>query len=144
MLAGAAMGLPAVHMAAQRQGMAADGGTSAQTMVEKAMIEIDDPNLGTRWLLRRNPAHPGGPGIIETATCTDRELEAGAPPVIHAGDRVILEEDSKVVEARLEAIALGAAAEGKTFRARVRIGGKLVRAVAVSAGRAMLLPEVPR
>ena len=55
-------------------------------------------------------------------------------PVIHAGDVLIVEEHTAVVEARLEAVALGPAAAGAIFRARLKIGGKVVRAVAVSAG----------
>jgi hypothetical protein len=136
------MGCPAVHIAAQQQGTAASD-APASVIVEKVIVEIDDPNLGTRWLMRRDPAHPGGPGVVETAIC-GRESAAGAEAVIRGGERVVVDEDSKVVEARLEAIALGSAAAGKAFQARLKIGGKVVRAVAVGVGRATLAPDVPR
>ena len=54
---------------------------------------------------------------------------------------VIVEEHTAVVEARLEAMALGPAAVGGAFRARLRMGGKVVRAVALGPGRAVLEPE---
>ena len=61
--------------------------------------------------------------------------------MIHAGDKLIVEEHTAVVEARLEAVALGPAAQGAVFKARLKIGGKVVRAVAVSAGHAVFAPE---
>lgn len=66
---------------------------------------------------------------------------AGAEPVIHGGDRLIIEENSSVIEARLEGMALGSATAGSSFQARLRIGGKVVRAIALGFGRAMLVPE---
>jgi flagella basal body P-ring formation protein FlgA len=60
--------------------------------------------------------------------------------VIRAGDRLIVEENTAVVEARLEAVALGAAAPGSTFNVRLRIGGRVLRAVALGPGRAALAP----
>ena len=138
-LAAAAMGWSAGGVQAQQKGTAAIERSPANIIVE-----IDDPNLGIRWLLRRDPAHPGGPGIVETATCADMNLAVEAEPVMRRGDRVMVEESSKFVEARLEAIALGSATQGKTFQARLKIGGKVVRAIAVAAGRATLMPEAPR
>jgi hypothetical protein len=61
--------------------------------------------------------------------------------MIHAGDALILEEHTAVAEARLQAVALGPAAKGAVFEARLKIGGKMVRAVAISAGRAGFAPE---
>jgi flagella basal body P-ring formation protein FlgA len=58
--------------------------------------------------------------------------------VIHPGDRVVVEEHTATVEARLEAIALEAAAIGSPVNARLKIGGKVVRAVAIAPGRAAL------
>lgn len=57
------------------------------------------------------------------------------PPVIRAGDSLILEENSAVVEARLEATALGPAAIGSPLAVRLKIGGKVVQAVALGSGR---------
>lgn len=120
--------------------------------------EIDDPHSGARWLLLRNRNHPGGPGRMVPAAGfrkeaqPDRQAEVSsftAPafdpqthrPVIHAGDRLIVEQDTAVIEARMEAVALGAAAIGSSLNVRLRIGGKLLRVVALAPGRAALPPE---
>jgi hypothetical protein len=64
-------------------------------------------------------------------------------PLIHAGDPLVVEEDTPVVEARLAATALGPAARGATLEARLSIGGKVVRVRALAAGRAALEPGLP-
>jgi flagella basal body P-ring formation protein FlgA len=64
-----------------------------------------------------------------------------AVPVIRTGDSVVLEESSPLIEARLEARALGPAACGAEFKARLAIGGKIVRAVALGKGRAAFVTE---
>ncbi len=66
---------------------------------------------------------------------------APAPLVIHAGDALVVEEHSYVVDGRLQATALGSAAAGSEFEARLKIGGKVVLAVALEAGRAEMMPE---
>ncbi len=120
--------------------------------------EIDDPDTGHRWKLMRDPVHPGGPGRLVlaagpgiepvSASSGDRKrvaISAARPaphyPVIHAGDALLVEEHTAVVEARLEAVALGPAVEGASFRVRLKIGCRVVRAVAVSAGHAVFASE---
>jgi len=112
--------------------------------------EIDDPNSGARWLLERNAGHPGGPGLlllVEAGRNPPRRDQAVEPaqvelrPVIRAGERLIVEENTPVVEARLEAVALGPAVLGSVFEARLKIGGRVVRAVALGPGRAELQPQ---
>ena len=50
----------------------------------------------------------------------------------------MVEEHTAVVDARLEAVALGPAAKGGEFRARLKIGGKVVRVIASRrAGRSL-------
>ena len=61
--------------------------------------------------------------------------------MIRAGDALLVEEHTAVVDARLEAVALESAAKGARFKARLKIGGKVVRAVAISPGRAGFAPE---
>jgi len=63
----------------------------------------------------------------------NREAQA---PMIRSGDKLVIEEHSALVEARLEAVSLGKAVQGAEFNARLAIGGKVVRAVAISPGRA--------
>lgn len=115
--------------------------------------EIDDPNNGDRWLLSRNDRYPGGPGRLVLAA-VHRNKYGGAPsraasqagaasfhPVIRAGDRLIVEEHTARVDATLEALALGSASAGSAFDVRLKMGGKVVRAVALAPGRAAFQPE---
>ena len=114
--------------------------------------EIDDPHTGIRWLLIRNDANPGGPGRFTLITAgqapaggnTQPENHATPlrfQPVIHSGDRLIVEEHTAVADARLQARALNSAALGSVFPVRLAIGGRVVRAVALGPGRAALKPE---
>lgn len=139
----------------------------APTPVE-VLREIDDPYNGDRWLLERDPGRPGPGRLVRVAAGAARSTEqragpvleahggignpaaqpgqaiASAPalPVIRAGDRLIVEENTPVVEARLAAIALGPAPAGSPFNVRLEIGGKVVRARALASGRAELMPEI--
>ena len=114
--------------------------------------QIEDPSTGDLWLLVRDPSRPAGPGRLVLArqqmktqraisTGPVQPLTAAVRPVIHSGDAVIVEELTGVVDARLEAVALEPAAKGAQFKARLKIGGKLVRVVAVSPGHASFAPE---
>jgi hypothetical protein len=118
----------------------------ANESASRAVREIDDPHSGARWVLVKDAAHPGGPGRLVPVeadrhatsgvkTAAAREADA---PVIHAGDRILVEEHTEVVDAVLEAVALGPAPEHGALHARLRIGGRVVRVVAVAAGRATL------
>jgi hypothetical protein len=115
--------------------------------------EIDDPNLGDRWLLMRNDEVPGGPGRL-VLVAAHRQASGGALlrarsqteearllPIIRAGDRVTVEEHTAHVDALLDARALSPAAAGSALDARLAIGGRVVRAVALGPGRAVLQPE---
>ena len=117
----------------------------------RVMRVIDDATTGDRWLLELDAGKPGGPGrmvrIKNTAPQPGSELASTNAmaldrPVIRAGDGVIVEEHSPVVDARLEATALGPAAGGTEFKARLKIGGKIVCAWALAPGRAELAPEL--
>jgi len=113
--------------------------------------EIDDPHSGARWLLLMDAHHPGGPGRLVLADAMGNTLspsrrdgkkaEDHIQPVIHAGEKLILEEHSPVVDARLDAIALNPAAVGGMLRVRLVIGGSVVRALAVAPGCAILTQE---
>ena len=98
----------------------------------------------------RDAAHPGGPGRVvlispertenrfESARGAGKNSASASAPVlvIHGGDEVIVEEHTPVVDARLEAVAMGPAASGGQFRVRLTIGGKVMRAVATAPGHA--------
>ena len=157
-----AVGQAAIAASSGRMVMVSSTGPGVAAMQAEGEVvrEIDDPHTGARWLLMRDSSHPGGPGRMVLATGprgqalsdvrSDTRIRAQddsgpyqpgsapAQPVIRAGDRLIVEENTAVVEARLEAVALNAAAIGSPLNVRLAIGGKVVRAVAVAAGRAAL------
>jgi hypothetical protein len=123
------------------------GSGPAQTVQVQIVREIDDPPSGVRWLLERDPSRPGGPGRLvpapeahEGATTTLLK-SAAALPVIRTGDRVIVEQSTPILDARLEAIALNPALTGSPLKARLIIGGRVVQALALGPGRAQLAPE---
>jgi hypothetical protein len=109
------------------------------------MREIDDAGSGVRWLLIQDPAHRGGPGRLVAVRFDpdgngpQRSAAFARPaPVIHAGDAVQVEEHSAVVDASLEAVALGSAIQGGPLKVRLKVGGRIVAAVALGPGRALL------
>ena len=118
---------------------------------------FDDPHLGSHWLLMRDPSHSGGPGLMVPAAASQveafpragRSAPPGPPregdraqplPVIRTGDRLIVEEHTALVDARLEAVALGPAQPGSPLNVRLIIGGHVMRVVALSAGHVSFLP----
>lgn len=115
--------------------------------------EIDDPATGNLWLLEQEVGHPGGPGRLVLATgghAASGTGENGSPSageavpvtpvsdmlVIRAGDAVMLVAHTAVMDAALEAVALAPARAGAAFPVRLKMGGKVVKAVALGAGRA--------
>ncbi len=140
----------AATLAAHGQAVTARTQSSVATLEAPAITlrEIDDPHSGARWLLLPGPNYPGGPGRLVLAAGGDGTgsaavtIPAPARPVIRAGDLLVVEENSALVEARLEARALGTAARGSTLQARLKIGGKVVSVVALGPGRVALEPEM--
>jgi hypothetical protein len=114
--------------------------------------EIVDPSTGDLWLLLRDPSHPAGPGRLvlarqgagplgKTGAGTVQPLPGSEPPIVHAGDALLVEEHTPVVDTRLEAVALGPAIKGRYFKARLKIGGKVVYVEAVAPGYAVFGPK---
>ena len=127
---------------------------SSQRLAQEEIVrEIGDPHTGDRWLLMRNSQFPGGPGRLVLAAAhrnaaggissrvVGQSDEEQKIPVIHAGDRLIVEEHTAVVDAVLEARALNPAVAGAQLEVRLVIGGNLVRVVALGPGRAALETE---
>jgi hypothetical protein len=119
--------------------------------------EVDDPHTGVRWLLVRDWSHPGGPGRMVTAAEFESKEGVQLPggwrdsrlgdsvsfrPVVRAGDRLVVEEHTRVVDAYLEAVALGPASVGSALNVRLKVGDRVVRAVALGPGRAAFVPEL--
>jgi hypothetical protein len=92
-----------------------------------------------------DPNRPGGPGRMilaedAGATPTDLGTRKSPPlPVIHAGEGVVVEEHTTTAEAYLEATALDSGAIGARISVRLKIGRKVLRAVAIAPGRALLV-----
>jgi hypothetical protein len=59
-------------------------------------------------------------------------------PVIHAGDRILLEQHTSTLDSTFSAIALGPARAGANFDVRLAVGGKKLHAIALAPGRAVL------
>ena len=149
--------LTAIFAAARASG--ADG--AGEMKKEQAIRVIQDPHTGMRWLLERTPNNPGGPGrmvllphgqtvLPNGQTAEEASVDSGsgrgrgktiARSIIRAGDLLVVEEHSEVVDARLEAVAMGSAGKGASFNVRLSIGGKVVRAIAVGPGHAVLAPS---
>jgi hypothetical protein len=116
----------------------------------RVLREIRDPYIGARWMVLRNLENPAGPGrtILEADGGQARGDFGAEPqkavPVIHPGDRLVVEEHTATVDACLEATAVGSASIGSRFSAQLKIGGKVVRAVAVGPGRAALVSDIAR
>jgi len=141
---------PGLVIAASSGPATAEKGTRGQIV-----REICDPHTGKRWLLMRESGNPGGPGrMVLAGDSRSAEEQGGAQasgaidsgltllrPAIRAGDRVIVEEHTRLVEAYLEAVALGPAAAGSTLSVRLKMGGKVVRAVVLGPGRAAIQAE---
>jgi len=134
------------------------GSVSAGKAEDELVREIDDPHSGARWLLLRGLDHPGGPGRLVLLDGRGEDtrrahLPGGPTPVawteeslravcvIHTGDTLTVEEDTAVVNSRLQAVALAPAATGSAFAARLKIGNKIVQARALGPGRAVFLGE---
>lgn len=130
--------------------------TSRAAPVAGSVIrEIDDPANGDRWLLMRNPSNPGGPGrmILAASLNETSKLERGGlasqasaqlhsatvSPAIHIGDRLVIEENTPLVAARLEAVALNPASSGSPLNVRLTIGGKVLRVLALGPGHAAFM-----
>ena len=61
-------------------------------------------------------------------------------PAIRPGDMVVVEEHIAAVEAYLEAVALEPAQLGTRLNVRLKIGNRVVRAVAIAPGRVAMAP----
>jgi hypothetical protein len=117
----------------------------------EAYREIIDPHTGDRWLLLKNRMHPAGPGRLVRVKGYGKQTGAmfsaaaksrpASPPLIRAGDPLTVEEHSAIADVFLEAVALAPAIAGAEFDVRLKIGGKVVRAVALGAGRAAFAPR---
>jgi hypothetical protein len=146
-----AMALPAARPAGATTPGAQVPQTSATPAPAAVVREIDDPQTGVRWLLLQDANHPGGPGRLVQVSAegsasggtpvAGKSGEAPLHPIIHTGDRLLIEEHTAIADAQLEAVALSPAVVGSAFQARLKIGGKVVRVMALGPGRAAFQPN---
>ncbi len=136
-------------LAAQSAGNSAAAPLAGAQPPNEMVREIDDPATGARWLLERYGTRPGGPGrlvmVWPGGIAAARSGTASAAPAentIRPGDRILLVAHTAVMDAELEAVALAPAAAGDRLRVRLKIGGRVLEAVARGPGRAEWLPEV--
>lgn len=125
--------------------------TTSSIATDRIAREIDDPSSGARWLLVQGDDHPGGPGQLILVSSHEQNGTAAAShqrlnsklqlPVIRAGDALIVEEHTSLLDARFDAVALGPALIGSVFRARLKLREKIVQAVASGPGHATLTSE---
>jgi hypothetical protein len=127
--------------------------------------EIVDPCLGVRWQLVADAQHPERPGRLvrvdfgvfraagfspSGATLSPAPLPAAPPavlPVIRAGDRIAVTQQTPILRARFEGLALESGAAGQTLRVRLLGGaqtltgnqGTVVDVRAIQAGEAVWL-----
>jgi len=125
-------------------------GSGSEVDQGEVIREIDDPRNGDRWILTRDLSHPAGPGrlvLLASVRILTRQAvpeEEALAPVIHSGDRVIVEEHTAMVDARLEAVAMGPAVAGSPVNVRLSIGGRVLQAEAIGPGRAVFQEETRR
>lgn len=128
------------------------GGMPAQTQSAQSLGRaINDPYTGERWLLAANTVHPERPRKLTLVSsggrATSEDLESGfkqsqpLPFGIRAGQRVEVFGETEKISFLLEACALASAPAGGEFIARLKIGGRLVRARALASGRAEFVGE---
>jgi hypothetical protein len=145
--------------------------------------EMKDPCLGLRWHLIVDKTHPGWPArlvVADSAGVTSQtrqnqtgqnqagrnqtivsanqpggEVDGSRTVIIHSGERITVDQQSKILHARFQAVALESVAAGEMFRVRLITAkgpmvtgltsgtpGPVISVLATSAGTGQwLLPE---
>lgn len=119
----------------------------------RAVRVIEDPASHRRWLIEQNLERPDWPARViqvpqglscwnDTRRSDQAEKRNGldrSKRVVQAGETLRIVEESPVFRADLEAVALKNGGRGDWISARLRIGGKVVRAIVAAPGRAVLV-----
>jgi hypothetical protein len=143
-LAIAVAGLPALGQRECSLPLVPASGPHATTSPDRILRDIRDPHTGDHWILLPNRANPAGPGRLVVAAHDDQRRAVvcmvSGLPAIRPGDMVVVEEHIAAVEAYLEAVALEPAQLGTRLNVRLKIGNRVVRAVAIAPGRVAMAP----
>lgn len=127
-------------------------GPSGNSSRYRAIRAFEDPSTHRRWMLLQDMTQPAAPGLLASAWGSDGGARSDeiddlrvatcvpspAITVIRAGDAVVIAKHSRVVDAELEAIALGRAAVGEPLRVCLKRGGHILSVIADGPGRATL------
>jgi hypothetical protein len=122
------------------------GLTAQSTAGGKIVNERTDRSTGARWVLMRDVEHPAAPAHWVLADAGKEKAGAGSKATepklaIHPGDKIVVEEETTVLNAWLEATALTGAENGGELRARMKIGGRIFAVRAIAPGTAELEEE---
>ena len=117
---------------------------------QRIVSERTDPGTGARWVLMRDAEHPAALAhwvLVEAGK--ERAVGAGAEAtgeklMIHAGDKIVVEEQTAVMSAWLEATALTSAGSGGELRVRLAIGGRVLVVRAIAPATAEMEEEKQR
>lgn len=152
--------LPLVAQSGRGASAAAQGAAKAENPAANGPMEavrtIADPATGDCWLLEPNLRHPEGPGRLvrkgpgdpschwtagELGARPTRAGKRAGMPVVRAGERIVVEEKTPVVDVRLETVAMEPGWTGMVVRVRPRTGGRVLQAMILGPGRARLVQE---
>lgn len=137
---------------------AADGDRGAPAAAAGQLFRsVDDPALNTRWLLLRNPEHPGAPGrMVEAhsgstssaplpgtghgaAKWQPASSQGKAKEAVLAGEEILLVSESPGSQLALYGRALSAGRAGDAIEVRLDVFQTKVHARLVAPGRAEML-----
>ena len=125
-----------------------EGTDVVQQSGKRVVGYLDDSLLPKRWAILRDDAHPEAPRTLVPAGSSSAAVKshggirmpvAGRQNVVHAGDQLILLDDSATLHLQLAAVAIENAMEGETLRVRLVQGGAILSGVVLSPHRVKLL-----
>ncbi len=116
---------------------------------------MDDVVTGSRWLMISDPVHPGGPArLVRNASIPGYrptvwarsdparpDIRKPEEAIVRAGDALLVEEHTTEADVVLHAVALAPAWAGQALMVQIVPGHSVVRAIAVSPGKARLAPS---
>lgn len=117
----------------------------------RVIRSFEDAGTHRSWTVVQDKKQPAAPArLVEAAIhptvgrasaeeSGEASLQMASRLIIHPRDSLIVDEHTAIVDARLEATALNAAARGERLKVRLKIGDRIVPAIAVEPGRAEIV-----
>jgi hypothetical protein len=117
---------------------------------------IEDRGTHQHWILLQNLNRPAAPALLlqgaqglpcgrfrieKSGSRSKSDARSFQPPVIRAGDYLIVSEHSSELDADLEATALKSAVIGNSLTVRLKAGGRTLSVIATGPGRATFLQK---